>query len=398
MMRVLRQLKIADLPQFSERVSLMSFSQLRLHRAARLASRDFRTAAIITRKYHPGSEHVAKSFENVAGRIELQEIRTLQDAAEADDGEAQFDLGRAYQDGWVVSEDEVQAVKWWLRAAEKGRWRASSLSEFGLGAVQYAIGEAYREGRGVRQDDAEAIAWWLKAMEQGDHRALTELCNCIFLNEGGPFRLTPAEHRAAAAKIRRDRPQREDLAKAHVVMWRLGFDGSHTLTGEQSNRLSSEHFRAAGLIIRESHPTKPYLATACDCVANQIERAQIDDLHRAAAKGDVNAQYELGEVYYEGWRVPRRDHAQAVKWWLRAADQGCSAAQYKLGCAFGQGDGVPQDYVMAHMWFSLSWEEPSVGPDIFFNPAADEQREYLEHLMTPVQITEAQERARAFLD
>ena len=49
-----------------------------------------------------------------------------------------------------------------------------------------------------------------------------------------------------------------------------------------------------------------------------------------------------------------QDAVEAVRLYRRAADQGNTLAQNNLGTMYATGQGVPQDYVQAHMWFSLS--------------------------------------------
>ena len=41
-------------------------------------------------------------------------------------------------------------------------------------------------------------------------------------------------------------------------------------------------------------------------------------------------------------------------WFQRAAEQGHPVAKLYLGVMYAEGRGVPQDYVRAHMWYSLS--------------------------------------------
>jgi uncharacterized protein len=41
-------------------------------------------------------------------------------------------------------------------------------------------------------------------------------------------------------------------------------------------------------------------------------------------------------------------------WFQRAAEQGHPVAKHYLGVMYAEGRGVPQDYVRAYMWFSLS--------------------------------------------
>ena len=122
-------------------------------------------------------------------------------------------------------------------------------------------------------------------------------------------------------------------------------------------------------------------------LAEMIEQ----ELNKVAEQLYAEAQFDLGEAHHEGDGVSQ-NNGWAVYWWRKAAEQGCGAAQYQLGCAYAHGEGVPKDYVKAHMWFSLNWHWDSplrVGPQIFYNPASDQQMEYLENFMTPTQIAEA---------
>ena len=67
-----------------------------------------------------------------------------------------------------------------------------------------------------------------------------------------------------------------------------------------------------------------------------------------AEAGDVNAQTMLGLVYAEGKGVPQ-EHAEAAKWFRRAATRGHAEAQFALEVLYGLGEGVPQDFIAAHM-------------------------------------------------
>jgi uncharacterized protein len=50
----------------------------------------------------------------------------------------------------------------------------------------------------------------------------------------------------------------------------------------------------------------------------------------------------------------RRDYATAL-WLLRPlANQGDAGAQTNLGFMYSKGQGVPKDYVRAHLWLTLS--------------------------------------------
>lgn len=53
------------------------------------------------------------------------------------------------------------------------------------------------------------------------------------------------------------------------------------------------------------------------------------DIRKAAEQGDVDAQYRLGDAYYYGQRV-EKDLVESVKWYRKAAEQGCALAQSRL--------------------------------------------------------------------
>lgn len=60
--------------------------------------------------------------------------------------------------------------------------------------------------------------------------------------------------------------------------------------------------------------------------------------------------YARGEMYCYG-RGERQDYAEAVRWYLRAADHGSTDAEYSLGHMYSCGQGVERDYDKALGWF-----------------------------------------------
>ena len=75
----------------------------------------------------------------------------------------------------------------------------------------------------------------------------------------------------------------------------------------------------------------------------------LTDLQQRAAAGDATAQFELGALYYLGQGVPQ-DYAQAAVWWERAATQDHVDAQFNLGALYGDGTVVPKDTAKARQW------------------------------------------------
>jgi hypothetical protein len=77
---------------------------------------------------------------------------------------------------------------------------------------------------------------------------------------------------------------------------------------------------------------------------------------KEAERGDQDAQYRLGNCYYEGTGVPE-DKTEAVKWYHKAAEQGHAEAQYWLGHCYSSGTGVPEDKTEAVKWYHKAAEQ-----------------------------------------
>ncbi len=74
-------------------------------------------------------------------------------------------------------------------------------------------------------------------------------------------------------------------------------------------------------------------------------------LKHQAELGVVEAQVFLGAVYSKGIGVTK-DNREALKWYLKAANQGNRSAQLIIGVRYTLGEGVIQNHVEAIRWFS----------------------------------------------
>jgi hypothetical protein len=82
----------------------------------------------------------------------------------------------------------------------------------------------------------------------------------------------------------------------------------------------------------------------------------------------------------------KRDYATAMRLWRPLAEQGNAMVQHSVGEMYARGQGVPRDYVQAHMWFSLSAAQ---GHEI-----AQTRRDSVAKLMTPAQLAKARRLTR----
>jgi uncharacterized protein len=64
----------------------------------------------------------------------------------------------------------------------------------------------------------------------------------------------------------------------------------------------------------------------------------------------------MGVRYHTGAGV-RPDDTQAVRWFLRAAEQGHIGAQATLGAYYWAGRGVPADLSRAYFWSALAFAQ-----------------------------------------
>ena len=106
----------------------------------------------------------------------------------------------------------------------------------------------------------------------------------------------------------------------------------------------------------------------------------------AATLGGVvtaQADYEDGQRAWDAGR-----HSEALREWQASANAGDAKAMLALGRLYMQGLGVPQNYVQAHMWFSLAASR--------FEAAAMKERDALAARMSAEQVAEAQKMAAAW--
>jgi TPR repeat protein len=75
-----------------------------------------------------------------------------------------------------------------------------------------------------------------------------------------------------------------------------------------------------------------------------------------AEKGEVDSQYDLGNMYAEGIGVDA-DMAKALTWYEKAANQGYEKAQYKLGLIYYEESSAMEDHAKAFRLFQSAAEK-----------------------------------------
>ena len=86
----------------------------------------------------------------------------------------------------------------------------------------------------------------------------------------------------------------------------------------------------------------------------------------------------------------RGDYALAARLFRSLAEQGDARAQVHLGMLYTEGQGIPQDFIRAHMWYNVA--AAALSGDA--GKAAMKRRDDVASRMTAAQIEKAQEMAR----
>ena len=82
-------------------------------------------------------------------------------------------------------------------------------------------------------------------------------------------------------------------------------------------------------------------------------------MEEAAKLEHEDAQWDLGQYYYQCAYSGEKTQEEIVSWLVRAAQYYCHDAQYDLGCRYYDGDGVLQNYEEAVRW----WHEAAASSD-----------------------------------
>lgn len=141
---------------------------------------------------------------------------------------------------------------------------------------------------------------------------------------------------------------------------------------------------------------EPDVAAARKLMAQDRMFDAFDILKTLAAKGDPEAQYELGGFYHYGY-IGANDYAKASEWYQRSAKQGDTDAMIGLAALYGTKAagkyGTDIDHMSAFTWLTIASQRET-------DPAAlskiDTLRDQLKEGLTPEQLDAALAGARAY--
>lgn len=263
-------------------------------------------------------------------------VESLREKASSGDVEAQYRMGRMYEDGRRVARNEETAAQWYNRAADRGH-----------GAAQYRLGLMYASGRGVSRDSARALRWLRLAAEQNvaGARPLLEQVEIEAAAEAeagwrGRSRAArpESEARRAGRRAAREAPplpiSRAKIVFAIIAIVFLINVGMAFFAIDRYNRAN-----------RQSPPPQPAPT------ARPGPSAAAAHYLAQAEKGDVNAMFRVARMYDRGSDGMPQVDERAVFWYRQGAARGHALSLYCLGWMHEQGRGVPKDMEEALKWY-----------------------------------------------
>jgi TPR repeat protein len=185
-------------------------------------------------------------------------VSQLTAAATKGDATAEYNLGRAYQVGFGVTQDFAQAALWYQRAAEQGNLEgqnalgmllalqkeyANAAQWFGQAATngnsdaQYNLGVLYHKALGVGQSDEIAAQWFQKAAAQNQRDAQKEMGRLYHSGRGVKKDYVAAYQWLKLAQLQGDLEAEDELTNCAAAM-----------TAEQINaaEIRAKAFKARG--------------------------------------------------------------------------------------------------------------------------------------------------------
>jgi TPR repeat protein len=224
------------------------------------------------------------------------------------------------------AKNESLAASWFEKAAEQGNAYAQKM-----------LGDLYEQGRGVPRSLKLSADWREKSANRGNTEAQLMLGK-MYLNGDGvaqdPDKAEGWLNRAAIA----------GNSEAQFLLGKLYHARKNaSMAGNWLARSAAQGYEDA---IRFLH----FMEGIGFQAEESLHRGPAD-LHKLAADGDSEAQYQLAIRYESGAYGEKQDYEQALHWFNLAASGGHVMAMKSLAHIHENGlDGIPPDAKAAEYW------------------------------------------------
>ena len=116
---------------------------------------------------------MASNGDGTVKKDNVEAVRWYQRAAELGDRKAMYFLANAYRDGVGIEKNEAKALEWYRKGAE-----------LNSPACMTGVGEAYQNGAGIQQSYPDAIRSYQTAIKANETHAMENLAGLYFSGKG----------------------------------------------------------------------------------------------------------------------------------------------------------------------------------------------------------------------
>ncbi|MEJ2178976.1 MAG: SEL1-like repeat protein [Gammaproteobacteria bacterium] len=281
-------------------------------------------------------------FSTIFTSSSLSASDNLQDiASKFKDATSYYLLAQKYSISGGSPTDFEQAIKWYTEAAKLGHVKS-----------KLQLGRFYFEGLGTDIDYDEAARWLIDPANEGYNKAQYML-GMIYLN--GTKKIAKDERKAFSwlRKAADDFNIDAIYQVGRMYYYGIGIDISLN-TAKKYLTLAQEQeiAGAAQLLAQIKHEEQT--PQESPVVAAQKTAAEL--LLESASTGDVNSQYQLAKAYLNGDTGIKRNTKKALLWLERAALRGQKDAQYMLGSIYYNGNLTKRNSKKAKFWLNKASE------------------------------------------
>lgn len=248
--------------------------------------------------------------------------KSIRAKAQRGDQQAQYILGRIYEQGMGIEQNEDKAAEWYIKAAKQGHWDAIKVltklslqgnifaqqwvitgAEKGCIEAQYALGQMYANGLETPKNEDQAVRWYIRAANEG-HWDIPDILKKLALS-GNIF----------AQNWIRIEAEKEDQGAQYILgrMYEYGIGVNHN-----EDKAAEWYIKATKeerLWLDESNPRKNLTNLAFK--GNNLAQNWII---KKAIAGDQEAQYTLSYMYKKGIGVAKNKR-KAEKWHIKTTEQ-----------------------------------------------------------------------------
>ena len=225
---------------------------------------------------------------------------------------AQFNIAVMYAKGLGVTKNDVEAVKWYQKAAEQGDADA-----------QANLGLMYEKGRGVKQDYKKAMKWYRASAKQGSGIGQNNVAGLYFNGRG---------------------VKKND--KKAIEWYRKAAKQGYALA---QNSLGGMYVKGWG-VKKDVNKGLEWMMKAAKQGLPVAQKNVFSLYYEDAKQGNAGAMHNVAYMCFNGW-IGKQDPQKCLFWYEKAGDKGFEPSKKALAEIYEQGlFGIPKNRKKARYW------------------------------------------------